>query len=97
MRPQARGQRSKPQARQAREGRSLGLQDGPREVNHGQRDSDGIPKGFGRFNKRCPGIYSQEEVEAQQGHADRVCTADLIPEHKPAHEQDNDDSELESD
>lgn len=70
-----------------------------REMARGksETDRDGVPVGFGSFYKRCPGIYSQEELEAPQGHADRVRTADLIPEHKYAREQDDDDSELESD
>ena len=60
-------------------------------------DRDGIRIGFGSFYKRCPGIYSREELNAKQGHANRVRTVDLIPEHKLARKQDGNDSEKESD
>ena len=94
-REDAGARRSKPAKRAKGEGDFRWV----REMARGKpsKDRDGVPVGFGSFYKRIPGMYSREELNAKQGHEDRVRTADLIPEHKLAREMNGDDSELESD
>ena len=49
-------------------------------------NKSGTPKGFGSFCDRKHGDYSRTELEAEQGHLDRVRTADLLPEHRAERE-----------
>ena len=53
--------------------------------------------GFGSFYQRPPGKYSEAEFLAEQGHPDRIRTADLTEGHRAEREQADDDSGKESD
>ena len=54
-------------------------------------------KGFGSFYNRLPGHYSEAEQMAKQGHADRIRTVDLMPDHRLERELADDDSQKLSD
>ena len=62
-----------------------------------KRNKNGKAKGFGSWYDRKPGDYSKAELEAPQGHLDRVRTADLRPEHRAERELTDDDSHKPSD
>ena len=53
--------------------------------------------GFGSFYKRRPFNYSKKEFLADQGHRDRIRTADCTEADKAERDQANDDSGRESD
>ena len=57
----------------------------------------GKMKGFGSFYQRTPGHYSEAEQMAKQGHADRIRTVDLLPDHRMERELAEDDSQKLSD
>ena len=62
-----------------------------------KRNKSGKAKGFGSFYERNPGDYSRAEFKAEQGHLDRVRTADLRPEDRAERELVDDDSHKPSD
>lgn len=62
-----------------------------------KRNKNGKPEGFGSFYDHKPGDYSRAELEAEQGHLDRVRAADLRPEHRAERELLDDDSHKSSD
>eukprot|EP00957_Ditylum_brightwellii_P049357 3744723-Ditylum_brightwellii.AAC.1 len=59
------------------------------------KDSKAV--GFGLFYKRCPFNYSKKEFLAEQGHHDRIHTADCTGADKAERDQANNDSGCESD
>ena len=61
------------------------------------KDEQGRPMGFGSWYNRRPGIYSQAEFLAEQGHEDRVRTADCNAADRVEREDAEMDSGLDSD
>ena len=58
---------------------------------------DGKPYGFGSWFRRIPGDYTTAELEAHQGHKDRVRTADCRKADRDQRDKEGDNSDKESD
>eukprot|EP00957_Ditylum_brightwellii_P179617 13682343-Ditylum_brightwellii.AAC.1 len=61
------------------------------------KGKDNIIVGFSSFYKQHPFNYSIKEFLVEQGHCDRICTADCTDVDKAKRDQANDDSGRKSD